>query len=284
MAIGRGLGALISATGNTRKKLTLTTGDNSSSERIWLVPLVEIKPNPKQPRRQFKEVELAELAESIKEYGILQPLLVAENVAGGYEIIAGERRWRAAKEAGLSVVPVIVKRLADQDKLEVALIENIQRENLNPVEEAFAYQRLIEEFGLTQEAVAAKVGKSRSAIANSIRLLSLPEPMRAALEQGIISPGQARALLSITDSKQREEVFASMRGEKMTVRSLEQTARQGHLEKNKIPNPNILYIEEKLRQALGTKVSVHPSGKGGTIAIRYFSQEELKEVFKKITG
>lgn len=283
MSIGRGLGALITATG-PRKKTIFNTGDTTSTERIWVVPLSEIKPNPNQPRRQFKEAELKELAESIKEYGILQPILVDERVDGGYEIIAGERRYRAARLAGLASVPVVVKSLANQQKLEVALIENIQRENLNPIEEAFSFQRLIEEFGLTQEQMAAKVGKSRSAVANAIRLLTLPEQIQAALIAGSVSSGQARALLSITDAKQQSDVFLSMLGEKMTVREVERTAREKRATPLRRRDPNLLYVEEKLRAALGTKVSVTQKGETGAITIHYFSKEELADLIKKITG
>src|SRR3989344_4440703 len=197
MSIGRGLGALISPTFSKKKP---SADDTSGTQRIWMVPVSEIKPDPRQPRRNFKPEELKELAESIRQHGVLQPLLVAEKADGGYEIIAGERRWRASQLAGLATLPVIVKEMAEGQKLEVALIENIQREDLNPLEEAFAFKRLIEEFGLTQQQVAEKVGK--------------------------ITSGQARALLSITDKAQQLEVLASMLGEKITVRELEREAQK----------------------------------------------------------
>jgi ParB family transcriptional regulator, chromosome partitioning protein len=282
MSIGRGLGALISPT-SSRKKQTFETGSGANTERIWQVPVSEIKPDPKQPRRRFSEGELNELADSIKEHGVLQPLLVSELEDGGYQIIAGERRWRAAQIAEQAVVPVIVKKIADQQRLEISLIENIQREDLNPIEEGFAYKRLVEEFGLTQEQVGEKVGKSRPAIANAIRLLGLPEEVQNALITGKISAGQARALLTLSDTKQQLDMLASMLGEKMTVRDLEREVQK------KVPgssrrDPNLSYLEEQLRSALGTKVTLTSKGEKGTIAISYFSKDELKNIIKKITG
>lgn len=281
MSIGRGLGALITPTGPRKKQIFATGGDHP--ERIWLVPVSEIKPNPTQPRRQFKDAELQDLADSIKEHGVLQPLLVTELSSGGYEIIAGERRWRASQLAGLGVVPVIVKAMADQQKLEVALIENIQREDLNPVEEAYAYKRLIEEFGLTQEEVATKVGKSRPAIANAIRLLNLPEEVQTALIHGAINTGQARALLTLDDPRKQLEMLASMQGEKITVRELERTVKTTTGTPSR-RDPNLLYLEEELRSKLGTKVTISDKAGKGTIAISFFSKEELKELIKKIVG
>lgn len=280
MSIGRGLGALIASTGS-RKKQTFETG-STNSERIWQVPVSEIKPDALQPRRHFNDAELKELADSIKEHGVLQPLLVSELDDGGYQIIAGERRWRASQIAGQATVPVIVKKMADQERLEVALIENVQREDLNPIEEGFAYKRLIEEFGLTQEQVAEKVGKSRPAVANAVRLLGLPEEVQNALIAGTISTGQARALLTLTDKKQQLDMLASMLGEKITVRELEKEVRKHSSASRK--DPNLLYIEEQLRSALGTKVTVTGKAEKGTVIINYFSKEELKNIIKKITG
>lgn len=284
MSLGKGLGALITSTaGSTRKRTILSTGDGTSqTQKIWTVPVTEIKPNPKQPRRQFKDSELKELAESIKEHGILQPLLVAEQANGGYEIIAGERRWRASQLAGLTSVPVIVKELAPEQQLEVSLIENIQRENLNPIEEAFAYKRLIEEFGLTQAAVAEKVGKSRPAVANAIRLLELPTPIQAALVEGTINTGQARALLSLSSEKEQLDMLASMHGQKITVRELERTAATTAPDRHARRDPNLLYLEGQLRAALGTKVSIAERAGKGAITINYFSSDELKRLIKKI--
>ncbi len=280
--MGRGLGAILSPT-TGRKKQTFNTGDGTSAgaERIWLIPLSEITPNPDQPRRHFKEEDLQELADSIREHGVLQPILVSEKSDGGYELIAGERRFRASKLLNLPTIPALVKEFKDEQKLEVALIENIQRSELNPLEEAFAYQRLMEEFGLTQEDVALKVGKSRPAIANAVRLLTLPQEMQNALVDGKISTSQARALLGIADPKTQAEVLQSMLGNKITVRDLEQKVREnkGAVSRR---DPNVVYIEEELRGKLGTKVSVTKKGEAGTITIHFFSKEELEEIVRKI--
>ncbi len=282
MSLGKGLGALITPTVNGRHKTTLQTG-GAQTERIWTVPHSDIQPNPAQPRRQFKDEELAELAQSIKEHGILQPILVSERTDGGYEIIAGERRWRAAGLAGLTVMPVIVKEIAEEKKLEIALIENIQREDLNPIEEAFAYKRLAEEFGLTQQQIADKVGKSRSAIANMVRLLELPEEIREALVAGKINTGQARALLSIEKKEQQLDLLASMLGQKITVRELEHTAQTIKKPVSMAaPNANLKYFEQRLREALGAKVRVSGRPDRGTIIVEYFSHDELEELIKKL--
>lgn len=282
MSIGRGLGALIAPTGSG-KKSTNQPAPQNDTERIWMVPVGKIRPDPNQPRRNFKQEELKELADSIKEHGVLQPPLVSELADGGYELIAGERRWRASQLAGLATIPVIVKKLADQQRLEVALIENVQRENLNPIEEAFAYKRLVEEFHLTQEQVSDKVGKSRPAVANAIRLLGLPEEVQNALINGKISTGQARALLSLGDRQKQLDMLASMLGEKITVRELEKKV-QNQAPQSMRKDPNLLYVEEQLRSALGTKVLLNGKSDRGSIAISYFSKEELKDIIKKITG
>ncbi|TSC84020.1 MAG: hypothetical protein G01um101413_823 [Parcubacteria group bacterium Gr01-1014_13] len=278
MALGRGLGALIS--GDSKQKNT--TNEKLGQDRVWYIPVSSITPNTHQPRQNFSAPELEDLAASIKEHGILQPLLVTERTDGGYELIAGERRWRAAQMAGLATVPALIKTMANRDKLEVALIENIQRENLNPIEEAFAYQRLMEEFNLTQQDVAEKVGKSRPAIANTVRLLSLPEEVKTALVDKRINMGQARALLSLEDSAKQLDMLSSMLGQRITVRELERTVGKQNPHKSH-RDPNLNYLEDQLRTALGTKVSVTQKGKRGTIVIDYYSQEELANIIKKIT-
>ncbi len=281
MSLGKGLGALITSTG-ARKKTTFNTSDTGTSGKIWMFPFSEIFPNSKQPRRNFKETELSELAASIKEHGILQPLLVAEKTDGGYELVAGERRWRASQLIGLSTVPVIVKELAEEQKLEVSLIENIQRQDLDPIEEAFAYKRLIEEFGLTQQQVADKVGKSRPVIANTIRLLELPQEVQTALVKGAINTGQARALLAVGDTKQQLDLLASMQGQKITVRELEREGAKvsrSHLVRR---DPNVSYLEDQLRAALGARTTIRQKGEHGTITIDYYSKTELGDIIKKI--
>lgn len=284
MSIGRGLNALLSAT-SARKKTIFETGDTNLPGRVWSVPVSEIVPNSQQPRRHFSEVELQELAGSIKEHGILQPLLVAEKTDGGYELIAGERRLRAAQLAGLATVPVIVKAAAESEKLELALIENIQRQDLNALEEAFAYQRLVEEFGLTQQQVAEKVGKSRPAVTNMIRLLELPEEIQQALVEEKINMGQARALLSIEKKEQQLELLASMLGQKITVRELERAAQAQPGRKPTLrKDPNIVYLENQLRAKLGSRVAISTKGERGTITIDYYSKEELKRLVELLGG
>ena len=281
MPLGKGLGALIAPTG--RKTIVReTTGSGSSSERLWLVPTSAITPGKSQPRQTFSQPEIEELAASIKEHGILQPLLVAEKADGGYELIAGERRLRAAARLGLSSVPVLVKKFSDEAKLTVSLIENIQRQNLNPIEEAFAYKRLSEEFGFTQEQIAAKVGKSRPAVANTVRLLELPNQAQEALMNNKISPGQARALLGVADVKIQLELLVSMLGQKITVRELERTASQVNPGRPTRRDPNLTFLEEKIRTALGTKARITKKGERGTVVIDFYSSADLNRLIQKI--
>ncbi len=280
MSLGRGLGALITPTTSGRSK---TPAAGKSDEKVWQIPLSDIHANPSQPRRTFSPEELSELAESIKEHGVLQPILVSELPTGGYEIIAGERRFRASQIAGRSTVPVIVKELADREKLEVALIENIQRQDLNPIEEAVSFQRLIDEFGLTQEQVAVKVGKSRSAVANTVRLLDLPEEVQTALVNKQITSGQGRALLALPSAADQLDTLHSMVGKKITVRELEQTAAakrpvQGALRRD----PNIVYFETQIRSSLGAKAAISERGGKGVITIQFHSPDELADIVKKI--
>jgi ParB family chromosome partitioning protein len=282
MSLGRGLSALITPSAPTIAKQTPTA---SADGKIWEIPLTNLKPSLNQPRKFFKPDELQELADSIKQYGVLEPLLVEEKTDGGYEIIAGERRYRASKLAGLTTVPVIVKKLAPVAKLEVALIENIQRADLNPLEEAFAYRRLMEEFGLTQQQVAEKVGKSRPVIANAVRLLDLPNPVQTALIEGKINMTQARTLLALEKPEDQLSMLGSMLGEKITVRELEQKValHQGGSLAPERRDPNVTYLEGQLRTTLGAKVTISNKGEKGTITISYHSKEELGDLVKKIT-
>lgn len=279
------MGALITPTVSRQKRQYNTSGEIQDKDKIWQIPPNLIMPNLKQPRRHFDEEDILELANSIKTHGILQPLLAVEKSDGGYELVSGERRLRASKLANLATVPVIIKKMADQEKLEVALVENIQRQDLNPIEEAFAYKRLIEEFGLTQEQVAEKVGKSRPAVANFIRLLDLPEQIKQALSERKINTGQARSLLGLKDEKQQLDMLASMLGTKITVRELEKTiALQSIGGKGARKDPNVAYLEEKLRLALGTKISISQKGEQGNISVYFYSKEELKRLIKRISG
>ncbi|OGH91129.1 MAG: hypothetical protein A2534_01925 [Candidatus Magasanikbacteria bacterium RIFOXYD2_FULL_39_9] len=278
MALGKGLSALIS--GAPKQKIDSVPGVDNQ-DRVWHIPVTAITPGANQPRKNFNQAELDDLASSIKEHGVLQPIIVTERVDGGYELIAGERRWRAAQQVGLATVPALIKKLVDRQKLEVAVIENIQRENLTPIEEAFAYQRLMEDFSLTQQEVADKVGKSRPAVANFIRLLGLPEEVKAALNDKRINMSQARALLSLEDKAKQLDMLSSMLGQRITVRELErnvgkQTNKKSHRD------PNLAYLEDKLRTALGTKVTMTKKGERGTVVIDFYSQEELTRIIKKI--
>ena len=269
------------------KKATATESINVAVDTII--------PNPHQPRLQFDEVKLDELAQSIKEHGVLQPLVVSPlpqstsdvNKGGNlYEMIAGERRLQAAKRAGLQTVPVVVRDVTEQQKLELAIIENIQRHNLNPIEEAKAYLRLIDEFGMQQEAVAKKMSKSRSNVANTLRLLHLPVEIQRAVIEGKISEGHAKALLAIENPEKQRAVFDLIIKEELTVRETEVKVRsvsvKPHLRSTIQINPEILQRMEHLTQVFGTKVKINPSGKGGKIVIEYYSPEDLDGLLKRL--
>lgn len=281
MALGKGLNSLIPTTRKIFHKET-----NGESGRIWNIPISEIVPNPEQPRKLFKHADLEDLILSIKKHGILQPLLVTEKEDGGYELVAGERRLRASQMAGLTVVPCLVKSATEQEKLELALIENIQRQDLNPIEEAFAYGRLIEQFSLTQEQVAEQVGKSRPTVANMLRLLDLPEKIKQALIDGLISVGKAKALLSLKTEKEQLEVFSSMIGNNVSVRDLEKTvalkgqeSRKGSVRRD----PNLLAQEQILQERLGSKVHITQKGDRGTIVIEYYSKDEFRRLMSELS-
>lgn len=281
MSLGRGLGALITPT--AKNNLSTVTADEG---KVWFIPLSKVTADPNQPRKKFDQDELNQLAASIKEHGVLQPILVVEKNDGGYELVAGERRWRASHIAGMTTIPALIKKLADQQKVEISLIENIQRQDLDPIEEAFAYKRLMEEFNLTQQQVSDKVGKSRPAVANAVRLLDLPVEVQAALVDRKINSGQARALLSLSSAQEQLDMLASMMGEKITVREIEREAnKQKVLNHRPIrKDANLLFLEDKLRAEFGTKVNITQKGDRGTVVIDYYSQEELKRVVKKLLG
>lgn len=263
----------------------LDSQTTSPSNRTMEIPIEKIVPNPQQPRLHFDEIKLTELAESIKEHGILQPLVVTME-GDHYEIIAGERRFQAAKRIGLHTVPVIVRKANEQEKLELAIIENIQRHDLNPIEEAKAYLRLQDEFGLQQEAVAKKMGKSRSAVTNTLRLLHLPVEIQRAVALGTISEGHAKALLAIENPEKQRAVFDLIIKEELTVRETEVRVRsisvKPHLRSAISLNPELLERTEHLTQLLGTKVKISPSGKGGKVVIEYYSPEDLDGLFRRL--
>lgn len=253
------------------------------------VNINKVEPNREQPRKNFDEDALQELSESIKQFGVLQPLLVQDK-KDYYEIIAGERRWRAAKLAGIKEIPVIIKDLTDQEIVEIALIENIQRENLNPIEEAFAYKRLLTEFNLKQDEVAERVSKSRTAVTNSMRLLKLDEKVQQMVIDDMISTGHARALLGISDSEKQYVTAQKIFDEKLSVRETEKLVKKIQQEKDN-PTPKegtkidpkmeaIFHdLEEKMKAILGTKVAINQKDdKKGKIEIEYYSMEELDRI------
>lgn len=245
--------------------------------------ITEVEPNRDQPRKKFDEDALLELADSIKQFGVLQPLIVQKR-EGYYEIIAGERRWRAAKMAGLKEIPVIIKDFTDQQIVEISLIENIQRENLNPIEEAIAFKRLLTEFHLKQDEVAERVSKSRTAVTNSMRLLKLDERVQQMLIDDMISTGHARALLAVEDNELQYKLAQKVFDEKLSVRDIEKLMKSFSKEakKEKTENKNqFIYqdLEEKMKALLGTKVSInHKANNQGKIVIDYYSNDELERI------
>ncbi len=254
---------------------------------IMEVPVSEIMPNPYQPRTNFDPNKLQELADSIAEHGIIQPLVVTYNKEGGYELIAGERRLEAAKLAGLKTVPVVTRNASEQNKAEWALIENIQRHNLNPIEEAQAYDRMQKEFNLTQEEIADKVGKSRSTVANTLRLLKLPTEIQEALAQGKITEGHARTILALSDEKKQMDLFKSILKDKLNVRQVEEATKKINVSKNyraqKSVDPDLLEIENKIADRLNTKVKIRGIKNNGQILIDYYSEEELGQIVGKLS-
>jgi ParB family chromosome partitioning protein len=275
-ALGRGLEALIPS----------FTSDEEKKEIIVNIALDKIKPNKYQPRFHFSEGKIKELADSIKEKGIVQPILVSAKEEG-YELIAGERRWRASQIAGLKEIPALVRKMSEREVFEISLIENIQREDLNPLEEAEAYQRISKEFKLTQEELAKKLGKTRSSVANSLRLLNLPEKIKGFLSSGILSSGHARAILSLKEQKSQEDLAQRVATQKLSVRETEEIVQHYKPKKGKTmsgeektQNPEITNLEEKLQYALGTKVKIKNSGEKGKIEIFYFSLEDMERIMK----
>ena len=276
-------------TGVTEKEVAHTTVKRKTAGQksgAMIVKISSVEPNINQPRKQFDEDALLELSESVKQYGILQPLLVSDK-KDYYEIIAGERRWRAAKLAGLKEVPVIVKEFSEQELVEISLIENIQREDLNPVEEAKAYKRLIDEFNLKQDEVADRVGKSRTAVTNSMRLLKLTDKVQQMLIDEMITAGHARAILAISDKEKQETVAMKVFDEKLSVRETESLVKR-MLESPKTEKKSkfttaedAIYesLEEKMKSIMGTRVQIHRKKKDkGKIEIEYYSKDELERI------
>ncbi len=291
--LGKGLDSLIPNKSNAKTASENKTASNKeeSTEKQTgetLLKINEVEPNREQPRKDFDEDSLMELADSIKQFGILQPLLVQKK-KDYYEIIAGERRWRAAKIAGLKEVPVIIKNYTDQEIVEISLIENIQRENLNPIEEAMAYKRLLEEFNLKQDEVAERVSKSRTAVTNSMRLLKLSSRVQQMIVDDMISTGHARALLAIDDEEQQYMLANKIFDEKLSVRETEKLVKALKNPKKEVKKEKqehmFVYqnLEEQMKNIIGTKVSVNQKANGkGKIEIEYYSEEELERIYDLI--
>lgn len=282
--LGKGLDSLIAPKQVPEKASTLPREKTIIKNEEVKLKLTEIEPNREQPRKKFDEDSLIELADSIRQFGVLQPLIVQKK-GDYYEIIAGERRWRAAKMAGLKEVPVIIREFSEQQAVEISLIENIQRENLNPIEEAIAYKRLLTEFELKQDEVAERVSKSRTAVTNSMRLLKLDERVQQMVIDEMISTGHARALLAITDHELQYKYAMKVFDEKMSVRDVERLVKsvtEKKEENKKQENKNAFIYQEladKMKGLLGTKVSIeHKKNNKGKIVIDYYSNEELERL------
>jgi ParB family chromosome partitioning protein len=277
-SLGRGLAALIPQR---------TAGQPGPTE----IPLDRIRPNPTQPRVRFEPAELETLTASIREHGVLQPILVTETV-DGYQLVAGERRWRAARAAGLERIPAVVRDLDEAHQLEIALIENLQREDLDPIEAANGFRRLIDEFGLSQEQVATRVGRARSTVANTLRLLDLAPVVQQAVIDRAITEGHARALGGLSVEHQ-EHVVGSVIDQDLSVRQTEELVRRLRAPRSTTTEPvavgpgrdaDLDRVEEDLRRALGTKVSLARTRRGGRIVIEYYSDEELGRLYDRLTG
>lgn len=290
--LGRGLSALI-GTDPVENILETTEKDEPQKETrdqaVVELDIRQIEPDAAQPRKSFGDEAMEELAASIRQYGVIQPLIVQKIGDDRYQIIAGERRWRAAKKAGLEMIPAIVKDYAPEEVLAISLIENIQRENLNPVEEAKAYRRLIDEYSLKQDEVAQRVGKSRTTITNSLRLLGLDDEVLSYLVSGELTTGHAKALLSLKNKEQQRKLAAKAVKEGLSVRKLEQLTqekpKQIAIEEPVNPAEEAVYkdLTQKLRESLGTKVSIVRSEKKNKIEIEYYSEEELERLVEILT-
>ncbi len=272
-ALGKGLGAL------------LTMPEPSILDGVAEIPMEEIRPGAHQPRRKFNEKALHELAASIRGQGLLQPVVVRPLPEGGYELVAGERRWRAARLASLQAIPAVVREANDQQATELSLVENIQREDLNAIEQAEAYRRLMDEFGLSQEDVAAQTGKDRTTISNFLRLLNLPKIIQEEVMEGRLTAGHARALLTLPSQKAQLDLCKKIKAKGLSVRQAETLAKQSE-RKSPAPRSKDIFLseaEEALRRRLGTKVRIQGSAKRGKIEINYFTGEELEGLLSLLT-
>lgn len=286
--LGKGLDALFA------------DNDAGGGSGAVMMKITEIEPNKNQPRKDFDETALAQLADSIRQHGVIQPLLVRPRTDGSYQLVAGERRWRASRMAGIDEVPVVIREMTDSETMEIALIENLQREDLNPVEEALGYRDLMDSFGMTQDEVAKRVGRSRPAVANALRLLSLPEEILPMVRQGEISAGHARALLSLPDEDEMVEIAKKIPQKGYTVRDIEKMGKKAAVASDTAtsggessPGRGNIFAQDSfyeemalaLTEQLGKKVTVSASEGGkGTLSIEFYSKEELSEMAKRLTG
>jgi len=283
--LGRGLDALIPGGDFTPESQPVIP-----SSGYQTLPIADIHPNPRQPRSQMDKDELSELAASIRENGILQPLIVTPaGEPGKYTLIAGERRLLSAGLAGLESVPAIIREASEQERLELALIENVQRTDLTPLEAAEAFRQLTDDFNLSHEQIAQKLGKSRVSVTNTLRLLKLPEDVKQSLAIGVISEGHARALLSLPTPQAQSAALQTILKHELNVRGTEDlvhklVGQRSPSESKPVPHPDVSFLEEKLRQRLGTRVSLHPRKNGGTLVIHYYSDEELDALILRILG
>jgi len=282
--LGKGLGALLGDGG--ADDVIAPVIKQESSDTVAMLKLVDIEPNRSQPRKNFDDEKLLELADSIKEHGVISPILVSRSENGFYSIIAGERRWRAAKKAGIKTIPAIIKDFDELKIQEVALIENLQRQDLNPVEEALGYKKLMDEFSLTQEQISEKMGKSRSSVANSLRLLNLSADALEALKNNEISFGHAKVILSLDSKKAQSEIAKKIVEEDLSVRATEQLLKQKSVKPKKTKkidlNLKLAFesIEKSVSSSLGSDVKITDNGNKGTIQISYYSKEEFDKIIE----
>ncbi|OQW35670.1 MAG: hypothetical protein A4E19_21500 [Nitrospira sp. SG-bin1] len=276
-ALGKGLSALLPSS-----KMSQPTEPTD----VHRIPVDNIVPNRYQPRHTFSQEELTELSASIKESGVLQPIIVRRKGDGLYELIAGERRWRASKAAGLETIPVVIRNCSDQESLLLALVENVQREDLNPMETARAYSRMMNEFGLTQDAIASKVGRDRSSVANFVRLIHLPPELQDLVEGGILTTGHAKALLSLSSAEEQLRIGKTVAAGTLSVRETEKLVELSLVGKKRQQKAQRTSpwtdLEARLQKRLGTKVTIHPHKQGGKIVVHYFSPAELDGVVETL--
>jgi len=283
--LGRGLDSLIpTSSGKIREETAkkIVEEIEEGGEKIINLPLEQIEPNPYQPRKEFAHQAQEEIINSIREHGIIEPLILTPGLNNKFQIIAGERRFRAAKFLGLKTVPIIIRKASEIEKLELSLLENLQRKDLNPLEKARAYQRLIDEFNLTEEEVAKKIGKARSTVSNALRLLSLPLLVQKAIEEEKISEGHAKALLSLEDKDKQEMFLKRILGLGLTVRESEKITQGKRIYKKIEVDPEILKKEEELKNLLEAKVTIHKMRKKRKVIIEVYNDEELNSLIEKL--